>query len=194
MEKSLVILILFLSCSLSAQIDSCEQIRINWAYQVPIAKELTPQKKISLWANTPVFNFRGYQVNNLKLAGWAGLAFVGAVDGIVCGYEFDGRKSFERKYNVSKLGYFGSESWLLAYKNSDVQQGQKNAITKVFGAQDFYHHADDFRKLGYISGGITLGVSGTQTNTKKWHYLTDFLIGFAVSGTAKAAGMYFIRN
>ena len=139
----------------------------NMTYHFPDSRKMV-QPKIPYWANTPVFNFRGYQVNNLKLAGWSAMAVAGMVDGIVCGYEFDGRKSFERKYNVSKLGYFGSESWLLAYKNSDVQQGQKNAITKVFGSQDFYHHADDFRKLGYISGGITLGVSGTQTNTKKW--------------------------
>ena len=215
MRNSIVILILFLSCNLSAQVDSCEQIRQKWegyhiadinnmaylfpdtgkmVYHFPDVRKTIPQTKISLWSNTPVFNFRGYQVNNLKLAGWAGLAFAGAVDGIVEGYEFDGRQSFERKYNAAKSGYFGSESWRLAYKNGDVDQGQKNGITKVLGAQDFYHHADDLRKLGYVTGGITLGISGTQTNIKKWHYMADFIIGFAISGATKAAGMYWIRN
>jgi hypothetical protein len=163
-------------------------------YHFPNSRKMVQQTKVQLWANTTVFQFHGYQVNNLKLAGWAGLAFAGAVDGIVEGYEFDGRTSFERKYQVQKSGYFGSESWQRAYKNGNVEQGYKNRITQSLGAQDFYHHADDVRKLGYISGGIAVGISGTQTNTKWWHYLIDFGIGFAISGATKAAGMYWIRN
>jgi hypothetical protein len=157
-------------------------------------RKMVPETKMQLWVNTKVFNFKGYQVNNLKLAAWSGVAFAGVLDGVLEGNRFDGNRNFERKYNVSKISYFGSESWKLAYKNEDPGQGGKNILAKVYGAQDFYHHADDFRKLGYIFGGITLGISGTQTNSKVWHYAADFIIGFAISGISKAAGMYWIRN
>ena len=135
-----------------------------------------------------------YRITRGKIAGWSAAAVSGAVDGVLEGYEFDGRKSFESKYNVSETGYFGSESWRRAYKNNDPEQGHKNLYSQTFGAWDFYHHADDARKIGYISGGIVIGMSGAKSNSKWWHYAVDFGIGFAVSGATKAAGMYWIRS
>jgi len=135
-----------------------------------------------------------YRITRGKIAGWSVAAISGAIDGVVEGYEFDGRKSFERKYNVSPTGYFGSESWRRAYKNNDPEQGYKNFYSRTFGANDFYHLADDAKKIGYIGSGITIGISGSRANSKWWHYAVDFGIGLAVSGAGKAAGMYWIRN
>ena len=121
------------------------------------------------------------------------VAVAGAADGAVNGYEFDGRKSFERKFNVSKTGYFGSQSWKRAYKGNNPDNGFKSDFVRIVGAQDFYHHADDLRKIGYISGGVVIGLN-THKNTNKWHTVADFAIGFAVSSLTKSAAMWWIRN
>jgi hypothetical protein len=118
----------------------------------------------------------------------------GAADGMVDGYEFDQRKSFERKYNVSKTGYFGSESWRMVYRNGDTEQGFKSGFHRNMGAFDFYHHADDLRKIGYISGGVIIGINGRKTNTKKWYYIIDFAAAFAISATTKSLSMRWIRS
>lgn len=215
MEKPLPILALFFVCGLSAQVDSCEEVRLKWAitagtgepayYEAPDktvyhlpdigktipydhfpdTKKMVPQTKIQLWANTQVFRFKGYQVNNEKVFGWCALSLAGAVDGICEGYEFDGRTSFQRKYGVSATGAFGSRSWA----NKDA-----NRFYKYTGVPDFYHVADDLRKFGYISGGMIVGISGGQLRQKWWHYAVDLGLSFIVSGTCKAAGMYWIRN
>jgi len=116
-----------------------------------------------------------------------------AADGLCEGYEFDGRKSFERKYNVSKTGYFGSQSWKRAYNGNNPDNGFKSGFVRIVGAQDFYHHADDLRKIGYLSGGVVIGTQHRK-NTKKWHTVADFAIGFAVSSLIKSAAMRWIRN
>ena len=121
------------------------------------------------------------------------MAVAGAADGMVEGYEFDGRKSFERKFGVSKTGYFGSESWKRAYKDGNPDNGFKSDFARIMGAQDFYHHADDLRKIGYLSGGVVIGAQHRK-NTKKWHTVADFAIGFAVSSITKSAAMWWIRN
>ena len=134
-----------------------------------------------------------YRITRAKLAGWGVLAVAGVADGMVEGYEFDQRKSFERKYNVKKTGYFGSQSWKSAYKGGNVDNGFKSDFVRVMGAQDFYHHADDLRKIGYVSGGVIIGTQH-RNNTKKWHTVADFAIGFAVSSLTKSAAMWWIRN
>lgn len=135
-----------------------------------------------------------YKITRAKIAGWGMLAVAGAADGMVEGYEFDQRKSFERKYNVSKTGYFGSQSWKSAYKGGNADNGFKSGFVQTFGAQDFYHHADDLRKLGYMSGGIVIGINGTKTNTKKWYYIIDFAASIAISAATKSASMRWIRS
>lgn len=134
-----------------------------------------------------------YRITRAKLAGWGMVAVAGAADGLVEGYEFDNRKSFERKYNVSKTGYFGSKSYLSAYKDGNIDNGFKSGFVRTMGAQDFYHHADDLRKVGYLSGGVVIGTQHRK-NTKKWHTVADFAIGFAVSSLTKSAAMWWIRN
>ena len=134
-----------------------------------------------------------YRITRAKLAGWSMVAVAGAADGAVNGYEFDGRKSFERKFNVSKTGYFGSQSWKRAYKGNNPDNGFKSDFVRIVGAQDFYHHADDLRKIGYLSGGVVLGLNAHR-NTNKWHTVADFAIGFAVSSITKSAAMWWIRK
>ena len=134
-----------------------------------------------------------YRITRAKLAGWGMVAVAGAADGAVDGYEFDGRKSFERKYRVSKTGYFGSQSWKRAYKDGVQSNGFKSDFARIMGAQDFYHHADDLRKIGYLSGGVVIGTQH-KNNTKKWHTVADFAIGFAVSSLTKSAAMWWIRK
>lgn len=69
-----------------------------------------------------------YRITRAKIAGWGVLAVAGAADGMVEGYEFDQRKSFERKYNVKKTGYFGSKSYLSAYKDGIQANGFKSGF------------------------------------------------------------------
>lgn len=140
----------------------------------------------------PVFSQLGsirsdaYQLNKAKWWGFALTAGAGFVDGIVEGYEFDGRRSWERKYGVSPdHPFWGSNSW----------KSKNTAWEKNFGVFDFYHVADDLRKIGYISGGIVIGIGGAKrTRQKPHHYFYDFALSFAISGAFKAAGMYYIRR
>lgn len=155
-------------------------------YRTRYFPEAKTTPKINLWANSQPFKIGSYRITNTKLAGWAVLSFAGTIDGIVEGYEFDGRTSFERKYGVTPNGYFGSRSWEKAHT-------KENLYTKYFGAWDFYHNADDARKIGYIGGGVIIGI-GSRVNTKWWHYAVDVAASFAVSGAAKSAGMFWIRN
>jgi hypothetical protein len=145
-------------------------------------------------ANAQLFQIGTYKVTKTKVAGWGITAVGGALDGILEGYAFDGRKSFERKYGVSKYGYFGSESWRNVYIQGNPENGFKSPLHGWAGAWDFYHHADDGRKLGYIGGSIILGIGGAKLNNKWWHYAADFTISFAISAAAKSAGMYYIRK
>jgi len=152
-----------------------------------------PKRTASGWITHEQFRIKAYPVTHGKVLGWAMAAFSGAVDGVVSGYEFDGRKSFERKYGVEPLSFWGSESWKRAYPNNNPEQRQI-PLWRIVGAPDFYHVADDARKVGYIGSGITIGISGAKSNSRWWHYAADFAVGLAVSGAAKAGGMYWIRN
>jgi len=46
-----------------------------------------------------------YRITLDKIAGWSTSAIGGAIDGVVEGYEFDGRQSFERKYGVLPVSF-----------------------------------------------------------------------------------------
>jgi hypothetical protein len=122
------------------------------------------------------------------------VAVGGAADGLLEGYLHDGRTSFERKWKVSKTGFWGSESWRSVYVGGNPENGFKSDFIRWTGANDFYHFADDTRKIGYITGGVTLGIGGTKANTKWWHYAVDFGISFAASAISKSAAYYYIRN
>lgn len=144
-------------------------------------------------ANAQLFQIGTYKVTKTKVAGWGITAVGGALDGMLEGYSFD-RTNFERKYGADKYGYWGSQSWRNVYNNGNPADGFKSPAHRWLGAWDFYHHADDWRKLGYIGGSIVLGVGGAKSNTKWWHYAADFAVTFALSAATKSAGMAYIRN
>jgi len=110
------------------------------------------------------------------------IVLASAIGGILEGWGFDGRKAFEKKWGVDPLSYFGSKSWKTAYKNNDKTQGYKNLYTRLFGAWDFYHHADKARKYGYILGTLLIGLS--------WYLLAAILL----SMVSKKYSMKWIRH
>lgn len=128
---------------------------------------------------------QGYKINKPKIIGFSIVAFSGFMDGIVEGYEFDRRKSFERKWGADPYGFFGSQSWRKKYEDPNIWN-------EHFGVFDFYHLGDDLRKTGYVSGGIIIGIGGKGQKFK--HYLFDFLISLAISGLSKKIGMNWVRN
>lgn len=117
----------------------------------------------------------------------ATLCLAGLVDGILEGYGFDGRKSLERKFGVPPTSYFGSQSWKRAYVGNNTDLGFKPGIVKWLGAFDFYHHADDLRKLLYLAGGML-------ATTLKFNFFAVLIGAFLVSGIAKSLGMKWIRK
>lgn len=135
-----------------------------------------------------------YQITRGKIVGWSLCAVGGLADGLVEGYQIDGRLSFERKYGVDRYGYWGRDSWRNVYKGGDPANGFKSPIHSWSGAFDFYHHADDLRKIGYLGGGVVIGISGAKNNPVWWHYAVDFAAAFAISAITKSAGYYYIRN
>lgn len=66
-------------------------------------------------------------------------------DGVVEGWEFDSRKSFERKFNANPNGFWGS----LSHRNKGTYWYK---ITHA--VWDFYHLADDLRSYFYRIGGF----------------------------------------
>ena len=125
---------------------------------------------------------------------WVGfgiLAFASFTDGVVEGYEFDSRRSFERKWDVDPEGFFGSQSWRRAYKNGNPEDGYKSFYTKHFGAWDFYHVGDDLRKIGYITGS---GFTFSTAIKRKKGYIWRILAVAGITSAFKAAGMAWVRN
>ena len=137
---------------------------------------------------------KAYKITRTKIAAWSLCAVGGVADGLLEGYLHDGRTSFERKWGANKTGFFGSESWRMVYNDGDPENGLKTPLHGWAGAMDFYHITDDSRKVGYITGGITLGIGGAKVNQKWWHYALDFGISFAASAISKSAAYYYIRN
>jgi len=156
-------------------------------------RDLSPQQVPSTIRNYQIVA-KSYKITRTKIAAWSLCAVGGIADGLLEGYLHDGRTSFERKWDADKTGFFGSESWRMVYKLGDPEKGFKTPIHSWAGALDFYHIADDTRKIGYMVGGVTLGIGGAKTNQKWWHYAVDFGISFAASAISKSAAYYYIRN
>ena len=117
----------------------------------------------------------------------------GLIDGILEGYGFDGRKSFERKFGVKKDSYFGSESWRRIYKGGEKKNGVKSRLYELIGAFDFYHNADDARKvLGIVSG---IYVVKFLIIMPYWYScFLYFAIVYVLSSITKHLGMKWIRS
>jgi len=148
-----------------------------------------------LYAQQPNLHLKEkYKVTTGKAIGWATIAVAGFADGALEGYQFDGRKSFERKWNADPNGFWGSQSWRMIYNEGNPELGVKSKLHKWVGAMDFYHVADDIRKVGYIGGGISLGIGGAKA-TQNWkHWLLDIAITSVISSGAKSAGMKWVRK
>jgi len=113
-----------------------------------------------------------------------------AADGTVEGYEFDGRKSFERKYpeRVKPNSFFGHLSWT-------------NKTTLWYritgGVWDFYHLADDIRSYGYRIAGMGLGgyvILLLLVQTKLLIISVLVISFFVVCSIMKRVSMWWIRN
>lgn len=103
-------------------------------------------------------------------------------DGMVEGFEFDGRKSFERKFkDINPRGFWGS----LSHQNTSGWYARLN------GVFDFYHVADDLRKYGYLAPFIILYYVEHGFNWPSVGYLGAFI---AVSILAKRMAMAWIRK
>ena len=103
-------------------------------------------------------------------------------DGTVEGYEFDGRKSFEKKFGVDPNGFWGS----LSHKNKN---NWFYRLTK--STFDFYHVADDIRKYFYLAPFIVLYFSKIEVNTKN---TISIIITLILSMLAKRYSMEWIRK
>jgi len=148
-----------------------------------------------LYAQQPNLHLKEkYKVTTGKAIGWATIAVASAVDGALEGYQFDGRKSFERKWGVDPYGPMGSQSWRMVYVEGNPELGFKSWFHEKWGALDFYHLADDTRKFGYIGGGISLGIGGAKANQNWKHWLLDIAITSVISSGAKSAGMRWVRK
>ena len=111
------------------------------------------------------------------------LLLSGLIDGILEGWSFDGRKSFERKYNVDNNGFWGSD-------RHERAQTDPNLYNKLWGTFDFYHMADKARKGGYLLSGFLI----LENSTFEIHTLLLFIGAYTVSAATKIIGMEWIRN
>lgn len=200
MKYLLSALLLLFSCSVFGQefvgysypmIDTLGWGSVDWE---GASQPLWWGDEIDLQLTTQQPEKQGYRITKTKLIGWGIVGVAGFVDGAVEGYEFDGKRFFERKYNADPYGFWGSESWRKIYVDGDPTQGCKTVLGCSLGAFDFYHVGDDLRKVGYISGGIVIGIGGSKLDQKFTHTLLDFAIGFAVGAVTKNAGMQYIRS
>ena len=110
------------------------------------------------------------------------LIIASVADGVVEGWEFDGRIFFEKKYGKSPTGFWGSQSW----KNKNTWWYK---ITG--GVWDFYHLADDVRKHFYIAPAMIFFfiAYGVNLNT-----IGLVLISYIITILAKRFAMDWIRT
>lgn len=108
-------------------------------------------------------------------------------DGMVEGYEFDDRKSFERKFGVAPNSFWGSLSW----KNAGTW------LEKKIGTFDFYHVADDIRAWFYRFSGAALGawVVLQVLQCAPWYYIAlQTILYFVAAMATKRGAMAWIRK
>lgn len=117
------------------------------------------------------------------VVGYILLAIASIADGMVEGYEFDNRKSFERKFAVTPRSFWGSLSWM----NKD------SLYARLFGVFDFYHVADDLRKWGYMAGAGLIGYY-LSAEWNGWHSVALLIHAPLMTIIAKQMSMRWIRN
>ena len=137
---------------------------------------------------------KGYKVTKWKGAGLVMVAVGGFTNGMLQGYEFDGRRSFERKWGKSPTGFWGSLSWAQRYVDGDPANGVKNLRYQHLPVLDFYHVTQITHHHALVTGGIFVGIGGAKSNKKWWHYAMDVALSAAVNSASQSAGLYWIRN
>ena len=118
----------------------------------------------------------------------------GFIDGMVEGFVFTERTAFERKWKVSPLSFFGSQSWKTIYKDNDPELGYKSKFIAMVGAIDFYHVGDDLRKALYLWSGAMLVVYPFFGSSSFWGILAMLAIGYLISGAAKSLALKYISK
>jgi hypothetical protein len=124
MKKHITILILLCSISAQAQIQT---------FHPNEYRDFTPQQKPSNVRKLRTVAST-YKITRTKIVGWSLIAVGSAFDGLLEGYLHDGRTSFERKWNVSKTGFWGSESWRFVYVGGNPEKGFKSDFIRWTGA------------------------------------------------------------
>lgn len=151
-------------------------------------------KQYGLYQPDVQLNLGGYKITKLKLAGLGLVALGGAANGMLQGYEFDGRASFERKWGKSQTGFWGSLSWTKRYRDGNPAYGLAHPAYVVLPVADFYHVTQVVHHHSLVTGGVLVGIGGGFSRQKWWHYLIDIGLSAAVNSTAQAAGLWWIRN
>lgn len=136
----------------------------------------------------------GYKLTKKKAGGLALLAVGAFADGVLQGYEFDGRTSFERKWGASPTGFWGSRSWAKRYRNGDPAQGLSHPVYQHLPVFDFYHVGKFVANYATVSGGLLLGVGGQLKNKSVWHWLLDGALAWGTCSAARQVGLWWIRN
>ena len=123
------------------------------------------------------------------------VAVASIADGMVEGFEFDGRGSFERKFGVDPKGFWGSKSHVIT---------QQNFWNKHLGKFDFYHVADDIRKFFYLLSSLIGGTNTDVINDILLYIVTSpglplkytvlFITLFLVGSVFKRLAMAWIRK
>ena len=137
---------------------------------------------------------KGYKIKKLKLAGLALVAVGGFTNGLLQGYEFDGRTSFERKWGASPTGFWGSLSWTQRYVDGNPAYGVKSLAYRYLPVPDFYHVTQITHHHALVTGGIFVGIGAARSNRRWEHYALDLLVSAVVNSAAQSAGLYYIRN
>lgn len=163
MKKALIIALVGLSLSLSAQLPEAGQ---------SIDLGLTAHESAQYGSNR-------YKIEQQKIIGWAAIGLGSFIWYSKERWEFQGRRYFEVKYGADEYGFWGSKAHV--------------RVRDKFFKDDFYHFANTGGKWLILGGGITLGISGAKTNKKKIHYLYDFLIAGGVSVLCSWAGDQVLR-
>ena len=166
-----------------------------------VQKVITLQKEypgLTIWVSGPDFQLpetqnikvipvKNYQITKQKVWGWSFIAVGGFMDGMNAGFQFQNRKSFERKWDVDPYGFWGSQSWRKAHDSP-------NLWNQSMGTFDFYHLSEDLSFLGYIGGGVTVALGAKKCRQKWQHHIYDFLVSVAVGALSKQAGLHLIRQ
>jgi hypothetical protein len=193
MKKSIILaglafFLCLLTCNIFGQTPAQKDIEAKWL------KYGLYQPDIEFPASNKLLKIKGYELTKTKAVGLALVAIGGITNGMLQGYEFDGRMSFERKYNVDPRGYWGSQSWARRYRDFNPAHGLAHPAYKHLPVFDFYHTAQIIHHHSLVTGGIIVGISSAYTNKKWWHYGLDLAASTFINSASQSIGLRWIRK